>query len=207
VKNKNLEKRIKKILKESGTQFKPFRHIIREIIREYRDFDLLRNRKIIELGPGDNFTLITFLSQFTSVEAAGLSISGGTKPVFLKEDYIFEYLASKRNNSCDLIYSRHVMEEHSFDAPLLLQTRSYQRLIAEGPSDDLWEHYPGSRLYIIRCYKEMTRVLKTGGIIISHVGNRFKAGFHDHTISEDTGLKKVISYPVRVLGQIWVYRK
>lgn len=207
MKNKWLEKRVADILKKGGSPFKPFKHIIREVLREHRDFDLLRNRKIVELGPGDNFTLIEYLSHFADVEAAGLSYALKNKPGYLTEEYICEYLASKKKNSSDLIYSRKVMEEHSFEAPLLLKTDIYKRLIAEGPSDDLWMHYPGSRLYIIRCYKEVRRVLKTGGIIISHVGNRAKAGFHDDHFEEETGLQMVISYPFRFLGQIWVFRK
>jgi hypothetical protein len=206
VKNKKLEKRVMKILKEHAGPFKPFKQIIREILREFRDFDLLHHRRIIELGPGDNFTLIEYLSRFADVEAAGLSHALQNKPMYLKEAYIYDYLVSKKKNSCDLIYSRHVMEEHSFEAPLLLKTDIYKRLIKEGASDDLWLHYPGSRLYIIRCYKEVSRVLKTGGIIISHIGNRFKAGFHEG-IEKETGLQQVISYPFRLFGQIWVFRK
>ncbi|MBN2534967.1 MAG: hypothetical protein JXB88_18945 [Spirochaetales bacterium] len=206
MKNKILEKLLTGILKEAGSSFKPFKHIIREILREHRDFDLLRSRKIIELGPGDNFTLIEYLSRFAEVEAAGLSHALACKPGYLKEEYIYDYLASKKQNSSDLIYSRRLMEEHSLEAPLLLKTDIYKRLLSEGPSDDLWLQYPGSRLYLIRCYKEARRVLKTGGIIISHVGNRFKADFHE-SIEKEAGLKKVIFYSFRLMGQMWVFRK
>ena len=207
MKNKRLELKVKKILEDSGQQFRPYKYIIREIIREHRDFDLLKDRKIIELGPGDNFTLINYLSQFTYVEAAGLSFALQNKPKYLREEYIYDYLASKKNNSVDLIYSRIVMEEHSFEAPLLLQSDAYKRLMTEGPSHDLWMQYPGSLQYIMSCYKEMRRVLKTGGIIISHVGNRLKSRFHNSHFEQETGLHMVISYPIRLFGQMWVYRK
>lgn len=194
------------MLKENGNVFKSFKHIIREILREHRDFDLLRSRRIVELGPGDNFTFIEYLSRFADVEAAGLTHALQNKPGYLKEEYIYDYLVSKKENSIDLIYSRQVMEEHSFEAPLLLKTDIYKKLIKEGPSEDLWLEYPGSRLYIIRCYKEARRVLKTGGIIISHIGNRLKAGFHEN-IDKETGLQEVLSYPFRLRGQMWVFRK
>lgn len=207
MKNRRLELKIKKILKDSGKHFRPYKFIIREIIREHKDFDLLKNRKIIELGPGDNFTLINYLSQYTFVEAAGLSFALQNKPKYLREEYIHDYLASKKANSVDLIYSRIVMEEHSFEAPLLLQSDIYKRLMTEGPSHNLWMQYPGSLQYIMNCYKEIQRVLKTGGIIISHVGNRSKSQFHNSYFEQETGLHLEISYPIRLFGQMWVYRK
>ena len=206
MKDKRLSQKVKKDISELGARFVPFKNIIREIFREYESFESLREKKVVELGPGRNFSLIEHLSKYADVEAVGLSVYARERIDFLVEKYVYDYLRLQKDNSIDLIYSRRVMEKHSFDSVLLRKSEAYRRLLREGPEPEVWIDYPGAKLNIIRCYMEAQRVLKPGGVIISHVGNRYMGKFHDRHI-EMLGFKKVITYPIRILGQMWVFRK
>ena len=140
------------------------------------------------------------------MEAVGLSKHIIDKPDYLTEEYLLEYLVEQKDGSADLIYSRRVMEQHSFEASLLLGSEAYKRLIREGPKPSVWLRYPGARLNIIQCYLEAKRILKPRSIIISHVGNRLMARFHDR-YREQLGFEEAASYPIGLLAQMWVYRK
>ena len=206
IQDRDLSKSIKAAIRELGGSFVPFKHIIREILREYGSFDNLNGKTVIELGPGFNFRMIEYLARYAKVEAAGLNTLITEPPEFYMEKYLYDYLFSKPENSIDLIYSRRVMENYSFDPALLVKSPAYEKLRTNGPSNEVWVDYPGARLNIIRCYIEAFKALKPGGIIISHIGNRIMARFHQN-LPRQLGFELVVRYPFRWIGQMWVFRK
>ena len=207
MKDKKLEIKWKSLMRELAPSLKPFGYIIKEILREYRDLDLLRGRRILELGPGDRFGLIDLLSGYTDVFSAGLTSTSVSYPAFHSEACLHDFLSSRKTSTIDLVYSREVMEEHTFEAPLLLESDAYKRLLTEGPSEEVWEEYPGSRQNILRCYAEISRILRPDGLVISQVKNRLAARFHDHRFELKNRLEKVVAVKTGILGHLWVYRK
>jgi len=198
---------LKTICQQIGSSYKPFLPIIREIIREYPNApQQLHNKQLLELGPGRRFALLEYLSKYTNINAIGMETGNYAKHQKLKYGYLLEELKEIKTASIDLIYSRRVLEKHSFNPKLLLQSQPYKQLITKGHSKKIWQQYPGAKENILLCLQEITRILKKDAIIISHIGNRFAARFYQQTLTQ-LNLKQEYYKRVGLLGQIWTFRK
>lgn len=180
--------------------------VLTELLREFGSLDKLKDKQILELGPGGNLHLAEKLHTLSKFQAVGLSQFVHSQFDWLVEKDIYHYLAAQKEETFDVIYSRRVMEQNSFEPGLMVQQEFYHKLIREGADKTEMVEYQGSKLNLIRNYIEIQKVLKLNGIVISHVGNRRLAAFHDQHLHK-LGFELVKTYPIRWNGQMWVFRK
>ena len=166
--------------KKTAYRLKPFKSIIDELVKIYPNFPVLDGLSIIELGPGSNINLLKYLCDNSSVKSI-LGI-GKSQPGFWKkrdsnqnlviDAFILPALKEIKSLSVDLIYSRHVMEQHSIQAAILLKHPQYRAAIRDNSFDDLSETFPASPKNIQSIFKECHRILKPGGTIISQIAKK-----------------------------------
>lgn len=178
----------------------PYREILTELLEHVGSLDTLKGTRILEIGPGNRVNLMRFLS-----EEIGVSIHGiGLAPLwpwtphrqYIREHitnaYLLDSLPNMEPQSYDIIYSRHVMEQHSIHAGMLLTSRIYWRYIRENRFKYPGEDFPSSLPNIQAIFRHCYRILKPGGIIISQIGRRrysaldrpFLDSLNPRTISE-----------------------
>ncbi len=165
-----------------GYDLKSFDHILEAISAQFHEFPDLVNRTILELGPGSNTQLLRFLkdqSHSSSIQGIGL-----TRPTFWKrekqsedEDIILQSLILpalqvKDANSHDLIISKHVLEQHSIEAAILLKDPNFKQAIRDNRFSDLPKSFPASVKNIQAIFAECYRILKPGGVIITQVAKK-----------------------------------
>ncbi len=85
---------------------------------------------------------------------------------------ILPALRTMETESMDLIYSRHVLEQHSIEARILLQHPGFKSAIRNNQFDDLPESFPASRRNIQAVFKECQRILKPSGASIVQVAKK-----------------------------------
>ena len=163
-------------------KLKPFKEILEELLQVYPDFPLLPKRRILELGPGRNLNLLIYLKDCSgaeSVRGVGRTARAWWRPSpgelelnLVEDQYILPYLQALPTASLDLIYSRHVLEQHSIDARILLRDPVYKAAIASNSFADLPESFPASIRNIGSIFSECYRILKPGGVLITQVARR-----------------------------------
>ncbi len=171
---------IKILLKEYREyQLKPFKEIVRYILGHYNSIEELKDKNILELGPGTKINMLRFLSaetQAKTVKGIGRSINWFWLPhkdrrkKLLTNSNLLPALKSMKSKSFDLIYSRHVLEEQSINPFILLGSSVYWKYIKENRFKNPGTDFPASAPNIQAIFKEAFRLLKPGGVIISQIG-------------------------------------
>ena len=161
---------------------KKFEFILAEIIAHFPNFPELPELTVIELGPGPNLNLLRFIrdhSQALSVTGIGLTKASFWQKKRLVEDdllildsFILPALRDKKPNSVDLIISRHVLEQHSIEAAILLKNPRFRHAIRNNQFGNLPESFPASVKNIQVIFGECYRILKPGGVIITQVAKK-----------------------------------
>lgn len=168
-----------------------FKHILQEMLLYYGALDALKGKAILELGPGTKLNLLRFL-----VEQSGAqSVTGiGRVPQwfwlsdkkalqdYVENDYILPRLKSRKAKSVDLIYSRHVMEEHSIHPLILLQNPVYRKSVKENRMANPGKDFPSSAANIQAIFKEAFRLMRPGGLMISQIGKKKNSVLNDDFI-------------------------
>jgi hypothetical protein len=161
---------------------RPFSPILTEILTHFETLDDLRDRTVLELGPGNRVELMRFLAQETAVK----SIQGAGKSIvwpwtrhkaFIRTHVVnarlLDFLAQQQGAaSYDLIYSRLVMEQHSIDPWILFASKAYRQQFKKRRFVDFDESYPASIPNLQAVFRRAWILLKPGGVIISHIGKR-----------------------------------
>lgn len=86
--------------------------------------------------------------------------------------HLLPVLQEKRFDSIDLIYSRHVLEQHSIEARILLKHDGFKEAIRSNQFGDLPETFPASPRNILAVFQECYRILKPGGAIITQIAKK-----------------------------------
>ncbi len=181
----------------------PYRAILEELLGHVGCLETLNSKTILELGPGNRVNLIRFLA-----EQIGADIRGaGRTPLWpwtphrefikrhIENTLLLGYLSKLESQSIDLIYSRHVMEQHSIHAGILLTSRTYWRYIRENSFTDQGPDYPSSTANIQAIFKQCYRILKPGGIIISQIGRRRFSAL-DRPFLDQLHPQKIVERPI-----------
>ncbi len=178
----------------------PYREILAELLEHAGPIDTLKDKKILEIGPGNRVNLMRFFSEEMGIEINGV----GRAPLWpwtphrqyiskhITNTLLLDHLPRVESQSYDIIYSRHVMEQHSIHAGILLTSRTYWRYIRENRFKIPGEDFPSSLPNIQAIFRHCYRTLKPGGIIISQIGRRqysaldrpFLESLNPQTISE-----------------------
>ena len=197
------------IVKTYRPQYKlqGFRPIIAELLQSLGALTNLQDRDILELGPGTNPELLRFLKK----EIGPRSVQGVGKTVIypwtrhkqfiranIVDQYILDFFNGAGSQSYDLIYSRHVMEQHSIHPWLLLTHKEYRQAIKNNSFNNLSSRYPSSPENIQAIFRECYRCLKPGGIMVALIGK------HKYHCFPDDFLKKFSFHGIRAspLGKI-----
>jgi len=164
-----------------GYRLKAFQQIIAELLAIYPTFPELPGLKLLELGPGQNLELLRLLRD--QGKAAVVQGIGRSRAAFWKrpqprnaglveDTLILPALQQRAAASVDLIYSRHVLEQHSIEAAILLQDPEFKRTIKDNRFGDLPEAFPAAPRNILAIFGECYRILKPGGVIISQIAKQ-----------------------------------
>jgi hypothetical protein len=160
----------------------PFSPILEEMLQHFESLDKLRDRTVLELGPGNRVELMRFLAQEAAVE----SIQGVGRSIvwpwtrhraFIQAHVVNARLleffkAQRRGTGYDLIYSRLVMEQHSIDPWILLSSEAYRQQFKKRRFTDFDASYPGSIPNLQAVFLKAWTLLYPGGVIISVIGKR-----------------------------------
>ena len=109
---------------------KDFEYILDSILNWCGGLDNLKDKSILELGPGTKLNMLNFLKNET--DAANVTAAGKTlfsTDVSVTDCYILPYLKKQKSKSIDLIYSKHLFEASSIHPFLLLSHPAYWRAI------------------------------------------------------------------------------
>ncbi len=160
----------------------PFSPVLKEILGQFETLDNLKDRTVLELGPGHRVGLMRFLAQETTVK----SIQGVGKSTewpwtrhkafmhaHVTNARLLDFFAQQRKTATyDLIYSRLVMEQHSIDPWILIFSQAYRQQFKKRRFMDFDESYPASIPNLQAIFRRAWTRLKPGGAIISHIGKR-----------------------------------
>ena len=155
---------------------KDFKYILDSILNWCGGLDNLKDKSILELGPGTKLNMLNFLKNET--DAANVTAAGKTlfsTDVSVTDCYILPYLKKQKSKSIDLIYSKHLFESSSIHPVLLLSHPAYWRAIKENRFDNPGVDFPSSIANMQAIFIEAYRVLKSGGLIVSQIGRRKKS--------------------------------
>ena len=161
---------------------RPFSPILSEILAHFGSLDNLRDRTVLELGPGNRVGLMRFLAHETGVK----SIQGAGKAILWPwtrhKTFIHAHVVNvqllgfltqqPQAATYDLIYSRLVMEQHSIDPWILLTSQAYRQQFKKRRFTDFDESYPASIPNLQAVFRRAWTRLNAGGIIVSHIGKR-----------------------------------
>ena len=188
-------------------RIKPFGEILDEMVSWSGSFEALRGKRALELGPGTRVHMMRFLQEVAGVASA---VGVGRAKVwpwtrrrtFLAENvvpsFMLDYLRQAAPASFDIIYSRHVMEQHSIDPWVLIFSRKYWRQFRGNRFQALGEDYPSSKANIQAVFREAWRALKPGGLIVSLIGKRKYSGLAPEFLQSLTPAR----VSVRALGRL-----
>jgi predicted SAM-dependent methyltransferase len=90
----------------------------------------------------------------------------------VRDEYLLPALRGMSSASIDVIYSRHVLEQHSIEAGVLLKDPEFKRAIKDNRFDDLPETFPASPRNIQAVLKECMRILRPGGAMITQIAKK-----------------------------------
>lgn len=159
----------------------PFADILTEVLAHWGTIDALRGIDVLELGPNTRVNMMRFLETGVGVESIQGVGQGVVWPWVPHRDFIRGHVAFcrflrffERDTSArfDLIYSRHVMEQHSINPWILLTSAAYRAQFKKKAFADFDESYPSSVPNIQATFKAAWDALRPGGLIISQIGKR-----------------------------------
>ena len=188
-------------------RLKPFEPVITEILKHFHSIDKLKELDCLELGPANLTDMMRFLkdqAQVKSISAAGRGIiwPWTRHKNFIRENIqntnFLEFFKNNKSRKFDLIYSRHVMEQHSINPWILLASREYWAQFKKSSFNNFDEHYPASPANIQSVFKRAWKSLRPGGIIISQIAK------HKYSCLDDEFLKKLKPAHIekRLLGSL-----
>jgi hypothetical protein len=159
----------------------PFADILTEMLAQGGTLDALKGIDALELGPSTRVGMMRFLE--TEVEVKSMRGVGQTViwPWVPHRDFIRDHVASCRflqffqrdtASRFDLIYSRHVMEQHAINPWVLLTSAVYWAQFKKKAFADFDESYPSSVPNVQATFKAAWDTLRPGGLIISQIGKR-----------------------------------
>ncbi len=159
----------------------PFADILTEVFAHWGSLDALRGIDVLELGPSARVGMMRFLA--TKVGVKSMRGVGQTVvwPWVPHRDFIREHVESCRflqfferdtPSRFDLIYSRHVMEQHAINPWVLLTSAVYWAQFKKKAFANFDESYPSSVPNVQATFKAAWDTLRPGGLIISQIGKR-----------------------------------
>jgi hypothetical protein len=163
----------------------PFLEILRELLAHAGSLEGLRGTRVLELGPRNKVGLMRFLLEVAHAEhirgVGRMRIWPWTRNrAFVEEHvddaYLLDHLRKVPSASYDIVYSRHVIEQHSIDPWVLLTSRRYWGQFAKGGFKDLGESYPSSCANVHAIFGEVFRIVKPGGPIVSQIAKTGNSG-------------------------------
>ncbi len=203
-----MQKQIEDLLKQYRSyHLKKYRFILEELFSHFENLDALKNKSVLELGPGEKINLFRFFKEASGVKTI---LAVGRMPAGfwnarkyaahseLKNQFILPFLKSQRKNSFDIIYSRHVLEKNSINPLALLKSKSYWRHIKENRMQNPGKDLPASEANIKAIFKEAYRALKPGGIIITQIAKAKNNVLDDDFLSA----YRVKTINIRKLGRL-----
>ena len=198
------------ILQFKKYRLQPFKEIIHELLQVYPQLPEIQNISILELGPGTRVNLLRFLAE----EIPGAIVRGAGRHVVwpwtpqrgfigqhVANAFLLPHLKNLPVQSVDIIYSRHVMEQHSIHAGILITSPVYRRYIRDNrfqkPGVDLPSSVPNLQAVFRAAYK----ALKKNGMIISQIA-KAKYGVLDDSFLKKLKAKQVNRRPIGRLSEI-----
>ncbi len=198
------------ILQYKKYGLRPFKEIIHELLQVYPQPTALQNVSVLELGPGTKVNLLRFLAEknpAATVRGAGRHVVWPWTPqrAFIEQHVANTFLLPHLNDlparSIDIIYSRHVMEQHSIHAGILITSPVYRRYIRDNrfqkPGIDLPASVPNLQAVFRNAYK----ALKKNGVIISQIA-KSKYGVLDDSFLKKLKAKQVNRRSIGRLSEI-----
>ena len=166
-----------------------FKEILQELLVFAEQFENLKGKHILELGPGTKLNLFNFLkneSGAASVRAAGktVALQKSQAKTAAVDSYLLPFIKKQKAKSFDVIYARHVFEKNSIHPLLLITHPAYRRAIMENRFDTPGVDFPSSFENMQAVFKQAYRILKPGGIIISQIAKRKNSVLTDAFLSK-----------------------
>ncbi len=167
----------------------PFAEILKEMLAHWGSLDGLRGIDVLELGPNTRVEMMRFLETSAgvkSIRGVGQTVVWPWIPqrAFIRDHVescrFLQFFERDTPSRFDLIYSRHVMEQHSIHPWVLLTSAAYWAQFKKKAYADFDESYPSSVPDIQATFKAAWKTLRPGGLIISQIGKR-KYGCLDET--------------------------
>jgi hypothetical protein len=164
-----------------GFRLTPFQDILSDILEQHNSLANLAQLDCLELGPANLVDMMRFLKIEARVKSM-LGIGRGIRwpwtrhRAFIRDHTqnrpFLDYFKNNRSTHFDLIYSRHVMEQHSIDPWILLGSHAYWAQFKKQSFTDYDEHYPASPPNIQMTFNHAYRALKPGGLIVSQIAKQ-----------------------------------
>lgn len=163
----------------------PFQEILHELLVHSGSLEGLRGAGVLELGPSTKVSLMQFLKDCAHV---GQIRGVGRMPVwpwtrrraFIEANvdnvFMLDHLCKVPAKSYDIVYSRHVMEQHSIDPLILLGSKVYWRQFKNNGFKNLGEDYPSSHPNVQAIFRQVHRIVKPGGLIVSQIAKKKNSG-------------------------------
>lgn len=178
----------------------PFAPLLEQILAHFGSLDCLKDKNVLELGPGSRMDLLRFLHDQIGVRA----IRGVGRSVTLpwtqhrrfqceicQNIRFMDFFSSLSESLYDLIYSRFVFEQHSIDPLILLSSRAYWNQFKKKRFSDFDETYPASIPNLQTVFRMLWQTLRPGGLFLALIGKRkysaldrdFLASFQTQAVS------------------------
>ncbi|MCH8218584.1 MAG: hypothetical protein IH892_17635 [Planctomycetes bacterium] len=158
-----------------------FEDILTEMLAHWGSLDGLRGIDVLELGPNTRVEMMRFLETSAgvkSIRGVGQTVLWPWIPhqAFIRDHVescrFLQFFERDTPSRFDLIYSRHVMEQHSIHPWVLLTSAAYWAQLKKKACADFDESYPSSVPNIQATFKAAWNALRPGGLIISQIGKR-----------------------------------
>jgi len=209
------DEQLKQTLKEfKAYHLKLFSEILRETLNHFGSLQALNDCRILELGPGGKRNMLRFFQQEASPkEVRGIGRMPGRlgaknkdENIKLSNTFLLPALRSFKSQSYQLIYSRHVLEEHSINPLVLLSSSVYWRAIKENRIKNPDKYFPSSRANILAVLKEAFRVLKPGGLLLAQVAKDKNCPINE-AVMKPLSIRKYRKRKLDRLSALWIISK
>jgi len=158
-----------------------FADILTEVLAHWGSLDGLEGLDVLELGPNTKVAMMRFLASSVGVK----SMRGVGETVlwpwtlhraFLRDHVVFSrflpFFERETSGRFDLIYSRHVMEQHSINPWVLLASRDFWAQFKKKAFGDFDVSYPSSLPNLQATFEAAWQTLRPGGLMVSQIAKR-----------------------------------